>query len=641
MLQATNLSIIFGSRILFDNVTFTIQQKDRIGLVGRNGVGKSTLLKTLNGEMSPQEGSIAKPGGYSIGFLKQEIRAQNEPTVWLEAQTAFKEINALQVQLDDIQHQLETRTDYETDDYMNLSQLFCDINDRLVHLDIDDKDKKTELVLLGLGYKREDFEKAPATFSGGWAMRLELAKLLLQNPDLLMLDEPTNHLDIESIIWLEDFFQRYEGAIILVSHDKTFLDNVCNKTIELELGKMYEYKANYSKYLILKEERREKQLQTFKNQQDQIKQIERNIERFKAKASKATMAQSLVKKLDRMDVVEVEQEDARSMRFQFPMGQQSGKVVVHSKNLAKAYGEKSVFHDVHIEIERGDKVAFIGKNGMGKTTMAKIIAKEIEYNSGELTIGHNVNIAFFAQHHAEQLPKELTILQYMEDTAPNEIRAQVRNILGAFMFTGDDVTKKISVLSGGERARVCLANLLLNPSNVLILDEPTNHLDLKAKDVLKEAIAKYPGTVIVVSHDRDFLIGMTNKVFEFNEGIVKEFVGDVNDFFEERRLANFREVELSPQNSTQQTVNSPQKNINNKQQSTENKIDDKEAKRIKNQISKLEHDIENVETEISLIEKQIASLSEQGKYDNHLVQQLSASKSALEKLMQEWESLQV
>lgn len=630
MLQATNLSIIFGSRVIFDNVTFTFQQRDRIGLVGRNGAGKSTLLKTINGEISPQEGSISKPNGYTIGFLKQEIRGQNEPTVWLEAQSAFKEINYLQEELEKIQHQLETRTDYDTDDYMNLSQLFCDLNDRLVHLDIDDKDKKTELVLLGLGYKREDFEKAPATFSGGWAMRLELAKLLLQNPDLLMLDEPTNHLDIESIIWLEGFFQRYEGAIVLVSHDKSFLDNVCNKTIELELGKMYEYKANYSKYLILKEERREKQLQTHKNQQDQIKQIERNIERFKAKASKASMAQSLVKKLDKMEIVEVEQDDVRSMRFSFPMGQQSGKVVVKATNLAKSYGEKQVFHDVNLEIERGDKVAFIGKNGMGKTTMAKIIAKEIEYNSGELIIGHNVNIAFFAQHHAEQLPKELTILQYMEDTAPNEIRAQVRNILGAFMFSGDDATKRISVLSGGERARVCLAHLLLNPSNVLILDEPTNHLDLRAKDVLKDAIAKYPGTVIVVSHDRDFLSGMTNKVFEFNDGVVKEYTGDVNDFFEERRLANFREVELSPQQNVKVNQESKVKN-------QDNQIQDK---KIKNQLAKLEEDISIKEFDIKKIEEKIETLSEDGKYDEQIILQLGKAKEELEKLMQDWENLQ-
>jgi ATP-binding cassette subfamily F protein 3 len=599
--------------------------------VGRNGVGKSTLLKTINGEISPQEGNITKPGGYTIGFLKQEIRGQNEPTVWLEAQTAFREINVLQEELDQIQHQLETRTDYDSEAYMNLSQLFCDLNDRLIHLDVDDKDKKTELVLLGLGYKREDFEKAPATFSGGWAMRLELAKLLLQNPDLLMLDEPTNHLDIESIIWLEEFFQKYEGAIILVSHDKTFLDNVCNKTIELELGKMYEYKANYSKYLILKEERREKQLQTFKNQQDQIKQIERNIERFKAKASKASMAQSLVKKLDRMDIVEVEQDDVRTMRFQFPMGQQSGKVVVTAKNLAKSYGDKNVFHDVNLEIERGDKVAFIGKNGMGKTTMAKIIAKEIDYNTGELTIGHNVNIAFFAQHHAEQLPKELTILQYMEDTAPNEIRAQVRNILGAFMFSGDDATKKISVLSGGERARVCLAHLLLHPSNVLILDEPTNHLDLRAKDVLKDAISKYPGTVIVVSHDRDFLVGMTNKVFEFNDGIVQEFVGDVNDFFEERRLSNFREVELSPQTSA-----------NNTQKKEEVKtIAPPQDKQLKNKIAKLEEAIAIKEFDIKKLEEKIELLSEAGKYEEDIVLQLGEEKKALEKLMLEWESLHI
>ncbi|HNL84807.1 MAG TPA: ABC-F family ATP-binding cassette domain-containing protein [Chitinophagales bacterium] len=631
MLQATNLSIIFGSRILFDNVTFTIQPKDRIGLVGRNGAGKSTLLKTLNGEITPQEGSIAKPSSYSIGFLKQEIRAQNEPTVWLEAQTAFREINILQAKLDDIQHQLETRTDYDTDDYLNLSQEFCDINDRLVHLDIDDKDKNTELVLKGLGYQREDFDKAPSTFSGGWAMRLELAKLLLQYPDLLLLDEPTNHLDIESIIWLESFFKTYDGAIVLVSHDKKFLDNVCNKTVELELGKMYEYKANYSKYLILKEERREKQLQTYKNQQDQIKQIERNIERFKAKASKASFAQSLVKKLDKMDVVEVEQDDVRAMRFQFPMGQQSGKVVVKSTNLAKSYGEKEVFHDVNLEIERGDKVAFIGKNGMGKTTMAKIIAKEINYDSGNLDLGHNVSRAFFAQHHAEHLPKNLTILQYMEDTAPPETRAQVRNILGAFMFSGEDATKKISVLSGGERARVCLAHLLLHTSNVLILDEPTNHLDIKAKEVLKEAISKYPGTVIVVSHDRDFLAGMTNKVYEFKDGVVKEFVGDIEAFFEERRLQDFRDVELSQQAVTESTP----KNTISSEQKTVNTSD----KKIKNQISKLEQEIADKETQINVLELKIAELSAEGKYEEQIVKQLGENKSQLNKLMEDWEKL--
>ncbi|MDB5226325.1 MAG: transporter related protein [Bacteroidota bacterium] len=637
MLQASNISIIFGSRILFDNVTFTIQPRDRIGLVGRNGVGKSTLLKAINNEITPQEGTISKPQGYTIGFLKQEIRGQNEPTIWQEAQTAFQAINELEAQLADVQHQLETRTDYETDSYMNLSQLFCDINDRLVHLDVDDKDKKTELILLGLGYKREDFEKAPGTFSGGWAMRLELAKLLLQNPDLLMLDEPTNHLDIESIIWLEEFFQRYEGAIILVSHDKTFLDNVCNKTIELELGKMYEYKANYSRYLVLKEERREKQLATFKNQQDQINQIERNIERFKAKASKAKFAQSLVKKLDKMDIVEVEQDDVRSMRFQFPIGQQSGKVVVTAKNLVKKYGLKEVFHDVNLEIERGDKVAFIGKNGMGKTTMAKIIAKELDPTSGKLEIGYNVNSAFFAQHHAEELPKQSTVLQSMEDMADGEIRTQVRNILGAFMFSGEDVDKKISVLSGGERARVCLAQLLLKPSNVLILDEPTNHLDIRAKEVLKDAIKRYPGTVIVVSHDRDFLVGLTEKVFEFKDGMVKEHAGDVNHFFEERRLENFRQLETSPQS----TVNSPQQNTNGTAKVNNNKVDDKEQKKIKNQIAKLEEEISIKEFDIKKLEEKIERLSEDGKYEEQIVQQLGNEKKLLEKLMSDWEILQV
>jgi ATP-binding cassette, subfamily F, member 3 len=636
MLQIANLTIHFGARTLFENITFTIQPKDRIGLTGKNGAGKSTLLKAINGEVTFDGGSITKPQYYSIGFLKQEIRSQNQPTVFEEAKLAFAEINALQANLDKLQHELETRTDYETESYLNLSQEFCDLNDRLSHMDADNMDKEIELVLQGLGYKREDFTKSPSTFSGGWAMRLELAKILLQRPDLILLDEPTNHLDIESILWLENFLKNYEGAIVLVSHDRTFLDNVTNKTIELELGKMYEYKANYSKYLTLREERREKQTATYKNQQDQIKQIERNIERFKAKASKASFAQSLVKKLDKMDIVEIDEVDAKSMKFQFPIGKQSGKVVVEAKKVSKSYGDKKVLEDVNFEIERGEKIAFIGKNGMGKTTMARMIVNEIGHNGGELKLGYNVEIAFFAQHHAENLPKQLTVFQSMDDMAQGEVRMQLRNILGAFMFSGEDVDKKISVLSGGERARLCLAQLLLKPSNLLILDEPTNHLDIRSKEVLKESIKKYAGTVIIVSHDRDFLTGLTDKVFEFKDGHVKQYFGDVNDFFEARKLEDFRSLEASDEG---RVTKAEKKQNNDTRPSTPDTS--KDQKKNKNQILKLEEQIALKEQEIKNLESKIDQDNSNNKFIQEDFTALEQLKKSLDELMEAWEELQV
>jgi ATP-binding cassette subfamily F protein 3 len=634
MLQVNNLSIIFGSRVILEKATFSLQPGDRAGLVGKNGAGKSTLLKAINGEISTEGGSIQKPGGYTIGFLKQEIRGHIHPTLWEEARSAFDEAIAMEARLHDIEHQLETRTDYSSDSYMDLTQELVDIHARLDYLGYHEINENIERVLRGLGFTREDFQKAPSSFSGGWAMRIELAKILLRKPDLLLLDEPTNHLDIDSIMWLENFLSHYEGALMLVSHDRTFLDNVTNRTFEVELGKLNEYKASYSKYVLLKEERQEQQMAAYKNQQDQIRQIERNIERFRAKASKASFAQSLVKKLDRMDMVEVDIHDNKAIRFQFPVGPASGKVVAKVKDVSKFYGPKRVFENVNLEILRGEKIAFIGKNGMGKTTLARMIAGELETTSGMVEIGYNVSLAYFAQHHAENLPKQKNILQYMEDTAPPEMVKACRGILGAFLFSGEDVEKKISVLSGGERARVCLAQLLLTPSNLLILDEPTNHLDMVSKDRLKQAIADYKGTVLVVSHDREFLTGMVDKVFAFENGNVKEYIGDITEFFDKRKMDNFREYETELKTNKQQLQQSATSGNHHPSQIV-NKSKEKEQKRLQQQISQLESSIAQLEKDVKEIEQRLGN-----GYNEKDAIQYKSMQEALEKAMTEWETAQ-
>jgi ATP-binding cassette subfamily F protein 3 len=633
MLQVTNLTIAFGSRVIMEKTTFSLLPGDRVGLVGKNGAGKSTLLKAIGGDMSTEGGKIVYPSDYTIGFLKQEIRAHIHPTLWEEARSAFNEAIELERKLQDIEHQMETRTDYSSDSYMNLTQDLVDFHGRLDYLGYYDINENIERILIGLGFKRSDFQKAPSEFSGGWAMRIELAKILLQKPDLLLLDEPTNHLDIDSILWLERFLSNYEGALLLVSHDRTFLDNVTNRTYEVELGKVNEYKASYSKYVILKEERQGQQIAAFKNQQDEIKQIQKNIDRFKAKASKAAFAQSLIKKLDRMDVVDVDIHDNRAMRFTFPVGQQSGKVVVEVKNAAKSYGTKHVFSGVNLEINKGEKIAFVGKNGMGKTTLARIIANEIEASGGEIKPGYNVTMGYFAQHHAENLPKNKTILKHMEDEAPHDMIKSCRSILGAFLFSGEDVDKKMSVLSGGERARVCLAQLLLQPTNFLILDEPTNHLDMVSKDRLKQAISEYGGTVIIVSHDRDFLSDLTDKVFEFDEGKVNEFIGDVSGFFEKKKLDSFRDYESE---GKAKVAAAPTETKSNNTIPAKNDFLDKEARKVKNQIDKLESRISQLENEIKKVESDLA-LS----YNNADANKHKMKKVELDKVMIEWESLQL
>lgn len=626
MLQITNLSIIFGSRIILENASTTLSPGDRVGLVGNNGAGKSTLLKAINGDISTDGGQIAYANDYTIGFLKQEIRGHTHPTLWEEARTAFQHAIQLENRLKKVEEEMESRIDYTSDAYMSLTQDLVDLHERLDYIGYHKIDATIEKVLLGLGFTRTDFEKAPSEFSGGWAMRIELAKILLQRPDLLLLDEPTNHLDIDSILWLESFLVGYEGAVLLVSHDRAFLDNVTNRTLEVELGKLNEYKAPYSKYVVLKKERQEQQIAAYQNQQDEIKQIQRNIDRFRAKASKASFAQSLVKKLDRMEIVEVDIHDEKAMKFNFPVAPASGKVAVQVKDVAKSFGEKLVFKNVDMEILRGEKVAFVGKNGMGKTTLARIIADEIAASNGTAELGHNVVLGYFAQHHAENLPKNKNILQHMEDEAPFDMVKACRGILGAFLFSGEDVEKRISVLSGGERARVCLAQMLLQPTNLLILDEPTNHLDMNSKNRLKQAVEEYAGTVIIVSHDRDFLTGLTDKVFEFDQGQVKEYLGDIKEFFEKKKLESFRQYE-SEGTDTNSSDNSDPK------QQADNSTQNNDKKKIKNKISKLESQIGEFEKDIEKIESDL--------FENYSLadaNKLKMKQDDLQKLMKEWEA---
>ncbi|HRP60914.1 MAG TPA: ABC-F family ATP-binding cassette domain-containing protein, partial [Vicingus sp.] len=489
MVGINELTVNFGERYLFNKISFLINKQDRIGLVGKNGAGKSSLLKIIAGENQPDEGNVSTPADFTIGYLPQDMDFGHGKTVLDETKSVFKEVNLINAKIDDINHQLETRTDYETDDYMELLNHLNDYNERLSLIGGFTVDADVETILKGLGFTPKDFNRQTDEFSGGWRMRIELAKILLTKSDLLLLDEPTNHLDIESIQWLEDFLKVYNGAVVLISHDKAFLDHVTTRTIEISLGKIYDYKTYYSKYLEQRKERREQQMAAFTNQQKQIADTEKFIERFRSKASKAVQVQSRVKQLDKIDRIEIDEEDTASMRFYFPPAPRSGKVVVEANGVGKSYGDKRIFNDANFFIESGKKIAFVGKNGEGKTTMTKIIVGELEHE-GELKIGHNVNLAYFAQNQAEELDKELTVFETVDKAAHGEIRKQVRNLLGAFMFGGEEADKKIKVLSGGERARVALCKLMLEPINLLVLDEPTNHLDIQSKEALKAALQK-------------------------------------------------------------------------------------------------------------------------------------------------------
>jgi len=542
MLNIHNLSVSFQGTYLFEKITFQLAGGTRVGLVGKNGAGKSTLLKIISGEQEYDQGAIAMDKDVSIGFLKQDIDFTKGRTVLQESYEAFIEIKKLEGQLEEINTQLATREDYESASY---NQLMIDLNDVQHQYEIlggYNYQGETERILQGLGFQREDFNKVTETFSGGWRMRIELAKLLLQNNDILLLDEPTNHLDIESILWLEEFLKNYAGAVVVVSHDKMFLDNVTNRTIEISLGKIYDYNKPYTKYLVQRQELREQQLASQKNQQKQIEQTEKLIEKFRAKASKATMAQSLIKKLDKIDRIEVDEDDNSVMSLTFPVSVIPGKVVIEAENISKSYGDTQVLSGIDLRVERDTKIAFVGQNGQGKSTLAKIIVDEIKY-SGAMNLGHNVQIGYFAQNQADYLDGTKTVEDTMLDAADERTRPLVRNILGSFLFRGDEAEKYVRVLSGGERNRLALAKLLLQPFNVLVMDEPTNHLDIKSKNVLKDALMKFEGTLLLVSHDRDFLQGLTDKVYEFKDHKIKEYLGDIEYFLEQRNLQNLREAE--------------------------------------------------------------------------------------------------
>ncbi|MBQ4912901.1 ABC-F family ATP-binding cassette domain-containing protein [Maribacter sp. MMG018] len=630
MLNIHNLSVSFGGEYLFEEISFRLNAGNRVGLVGKNGAGKSTLLKLLAKDMPIDSGTIAIEKDIKIGFLRQDIDFELGRTVLEEAYQAFEEIKTLEAKIDAINKQLAERTDYESESY---HQLIVDLSDLSSHYEIlggYNYQGETEKILQGLGFTREDFNRKTETFSGGWRMRIELAKLLLQSNDVLLLDEPTNHLDIESIIWFEQFLNNYTGAVVIVSHDKMFLDNVTNRTIEISLGRIYDYNKPYSQYLVLRDEIRQQQLNAQKNQEKEIQQAERLIEKFRAKSTKASMAQSLIKKLDKIERIEVDEDDNSVMNLKFPVSITPGKVVVEIENLSKSYGEKQVLKDINLLVERNSKTAFVGQNGQGKSTLAKIIVGELEHE-GHLKLGHNVQIGYFAQNQAEYLDGDKTILDTMIDAANESNRSKVRDILGSFLFRGDDVEKYVKVLSGGERNRLALAKMLLQPFNVLVMDEPTNHLDIKSKNVLKQACLNFEGTLILVSHDRDFLQGLTNKVYEFKDHKIKEYLGDIDFYLEQRKVENFRSIEKKQE----VVVEKPTEKANNTFE------EQKRLKSLKNQLSNLESKISSLEKEIKEIDHDLlmdydATIAKPNFFDDY-----QAKKSQLEKYMEKWETLTI
>jgi ATP-binding cassette subfamily F protein 3 len=629
MLNIHNLSVSFNGEYLFEEISFRLNSGDRVGLIGKNGAGKSTLLKLLSKEMQADTGVIASDKEVQIGFLKQDLDFEQGRTVLEEAYQAFEEIKSLELQLDHINHQLAERTDYESDGYTKLMEDLSDITHRYEIVGGYNYQGETEKILQGLGFKREDFDKFTDTFSGGWRMRIELAKLLLQNNDVLLLDEPTNHLDIESIIWLEQFLRNSNSAIAIVSHDKMFLDNVTNRTIEISLGRIYDYNKPYSQFLVLRQEIKEQQLSAQKNQEKQIQQTEKLIEKFRAKASKASMAQSLIKKLDKLDRIEVDEDDNSVMNLRFPISVTPGKVVVEIENLSKHYGKNEVLNHIDLLIERDSKTAFVGQNGQGKSTLAKIVVGELEHQ-GKLKLGHNVQIGYFAQNQAEYLDGNKTILDTMIDAANEKNRSKVRDILGSFLFRGDEVDKYVKVLSGGERNRLALAKMLLQPFNVLVMDEPTNHLDIKSKNVLKQALQSFEGTLVLVSHDRDFLQGLTNKVYEFKDGDIREYLGDIDFYLDQRKVEDFREIEKKQANTTQK-VKKVVVEINYE--------DQKKLKALHNKLSNMESSIAQLEKEIVKIDHDLLHNYGQAIAKPNFFELYEKKKKTLKNYMEEWEEL--
>lgn len=618
----------YGDRMLIRPVSFAISSGERIGLIGKNGAGKSTLLKILSGEITPHEGQLAFPKDFEVGYLQQELPAGSGRSLMEEVRTGLGDTVGIERHFRKLQKEMETREDYSSDSYMELIEDFTRAQEKMNNLNAAHLEKKIELILKGLGFKRSEFNMPVESFSGGWRMRIELAKLLLQMPDLLLLDEPTNHLDIHSIIWLEEFLSKYPGSIMLVSHDTTFMNKLCNRIIEIEFGHLHDYKSTYNKFLELKKDRLEKNLAAYENQQREVAQIKRNIERFRYKASKAKFAQTLIKKLEKTEMIEIETTDDSAMKFSFPEGHRGGKVVVKLEEVSKSFGEKQVLKDVNLELERGEKVAFVGKNGMGKTTLARIIAGDLQESGGQVEHGYNIELNYFAQLQPGTLDGDMTVFETIDKEATGDMRTKVRSLLGAFLFSGEDADKKVKVLSGGEKSRLALARMLLEPSNFLLLDEPTNHLDVSSKAILKQAVQQFEGAAIIVSHDRDFLDGLTDRIIEFTEDGLNEYLGDINYFLAQNQFGSIRDFELEKDDSNSGSKTSKPKPANDYKLRKERA---KEERRLQNAVKRLEKKIDEKEAA-----KQPLVEALQSNYDEAKATEFHHIEQAIEKLTAEW-----
>lgn len=636
MISVEGLKVEFGVTPLFQDVSFVINKKDRIALVGKNGAGKSTMLKILSGLQSPTEGTVAVQRGVTIGYLPQVMILSDTRTVMAEAEMAFEHIFELQDRLARMNQELVDRTDYDSEEYHELIDRFTHDNERFLMMGGTNYRAEIERTLTGLGFDRSDFDRPTSEFSGGWRMRIELAKLLLRRPDVLLLDEPTNHLDIESIQWLENFLKMSPGAVVLVSHDRAFINNVTNRTIEISCGHIYDYKVPYDEFVVLRKERREQQLRAYENQQKEIKDTEEFIERFRYKATKAVQVQSRIKQLEKIVPIEIDEEDTSTLRLKFPPAMRSGNYPVICEGVKKAYGNHVVFHDVTLTINRGEKVAFVGKNGEGKSTLVKCIMDQIPFE-GKLVIGHNVQIGYFAQNQAQLLDENLTVFDTIDQVAKGDIRLKIRDILGAFMFGGEASDKKVKVLSGGERSRLAMIKLLLEPVNFLILDEPTNHLDMRSKDVLKEAIRDFDGTVIVVSHDREFLDGLVTKVYEFGGGVVKEHIGGIYDFLQKKKMESLNELQLSQSPATQSVKEAAAPVSENKLSYEAQKEQNKKIRKLEKQVADCEDSISRLEQEIQAVEEQMAT--PEGASDMKLYERHQQLKQQVAKAEEEWETV--
>ena len=670
MISVDNLTVSFGGWDLFKDISFLINPKDRIGLVGKNGAGKSTMLKVLTGEQPPSSGGVSRNGDCTIGYLPQQMKVADTTTLYAETEAAFGEVIDLEKEIAHLTEQITVRTDYESKEYETLLHRLNDCNDRFQILGGLNREAEIEKTLLGLGFKRSDFTRATSEFSGGWRMRIELAKLLLRRPSLFLLDEPTNHLDIESIEWLESYLKEYNGAVVLISHDRAFLDNVTTRTIEISLGKATDYKVPYSRYVELRNERRQQQMAAYLNQQKMIEQTEDFIERFRYKPTKSNQVQSRIKQLEKIERIEIEEEDLATLNIKFPPAPRSGQVVVEAKEAGKSFGEKHVFSDATFTIERGEKVALVGRNGEGKTTFARLVIGESEPSRGVVRVGHHVHIGYYAQNQDDLMNGDFTVFDTLDRVAVGDVRTKLRDILGAFLFRGEDIDKKVKVLSGGERARLAMARLMLEPYNLLVLDEPTNHMDMRSKDILKNALQKYNGTVIVVSHDREFLDGLVDKVYEFRDGRVKEHLGGIYDFLRDRQLESMRELDRANSSAAVAAQSSgPGTNPvpGNRSKGTAGKspangatspakpaLSGKELYTLKReadkQLRKAERDVEQAEEQIMALEKQIAGMDKQmadpaahgiDLSDGTLYAQYNELKDQLSKLTYRWEELNI